>query len=191
MEPVLQLKTFNKDTIAFGPRNDPWQVALNDPATTVMTDFRERPVFTIDADEKIDEALQQMKHAGLRAAFVMDKQSDGMLGIITAYDIIGDKAMRHLQSVGFNDHAFTRSEICVRDIMDKVEDWRVAEVRQIVGATVKSVLEALQRNRRSHLPVMETMPDGNLRLRGIFSLSKLLRLTQGSRNHSPSLAMSS
>jgi CBS domain-containing protein len=180
---TLPLKAFNKDTIAFGPRNEPWQVDLMDPAATVMTDFRDHSLFKVDADENVDEALQQMKHAGLRAAFVMDKESGRVLGMITAYDIMGEKPLRYLQSVGFTDHGVTHRDIRVGDIMEKVEDWTIAEMHQVVQATVQSVLEALQKSGRTHLPVMETKEGSEPRLRGLFSSSKVLRLTGDSRKH--------
>jgi CBS-domain-containing membrane protein len=111
---ALHLESLSKSSGVTGPVNESWQVKLTDPATFVMTDFRERAFFKVAPDEQIDEALKKMKHAGLRAAFVMDKQSDKLLGLITSYDIMGEKPLCYLQNAGFTEH----KDILVLDIME-------------------------------------------------------------------------
>jgi hypothetical protein len=77
-----------------------------------------------------------------------------------------------------------RRDVRVADIMEAVGDWTVAEMRQVAHSNVASVIEALQKSGRTHLPVMEAGPDGEPHLRGLFSSSKILRLTQHSRGKS-------
>ena len=66
------LHTFSEVSNILAPSNEPWQVELHDPATSVMTDFRVRALFKVDPEDTIDEALQKMKIAGLRIGFVVD-----------------------------------------------------------------------------------------------------------------------
>lgn len=173
----LKLETLGKGPGVTGPVNVSWQVKLTDPATFVMTDFRERSFFRVAPDEQIDEVLNKMKHAGLRAAFVMDKQSDRLLGLITSYDIMGEKPLRYLQSAGFTEH----KDILVSDIMENLKEMVAVEVHDVEKATVRSVLDVLQKSGRTHLPVVEKKAGEELHLRGLFSASRVLRLTEDSR----------
>lgn len=174
---ALHLETLDKSSGVTGPVNESWQVNLTDPATSVMTDFRERAFFKVAPDEQIDEALSKMKHAGLRAAFVMDKQSDQLLGMITSYDISGEKPLRYLQSAGFTNH----KDILVSDIMESLREMVAVEMQDVGKATVQSVLDVLLKSGRTHLPVVEKKAGEDLHLRGLFSATKVLRLTEDSR----------
>jgi CBS domain-containing protein len=175
------LKTSSHIQEILEPSNEPWQVDLKDPALSVMTDFRVRAMFMLRPDETIDDALLKMKVAGLRIAFVKEKGSDKLLGAITSYDIMGEKPMRFLQSVGFSDKGITHKDIRVSDIMEHTKDWVVAELHEIEKANVQNVLEALQKKGKTHLPVLDIMTGQQPRLRGLFSSAKILRLTEISR----------
>jgi CBS domain-containing protein len=179
--PPFVLKTSTQLQAILEPDNEPWQVELKDPAVSVMTDFRVRAVFKLDPDETIEHALNKMKVAGLRMAFVKEKTSEKILGSISSYDIMGEKPMRYLQSVGFSDRSITHKDILVRDIMEHSKDWEVVDMREVEKANVQNILEALQRNGRTHLPVLEIHAGKEPRLRGIFSSSQILRLTEVSR----------
>lgn len=161
--------------------NDPWQVELKDPALSVMTDFRVRALFKVAPDESIEDVLHNMKVAGLRIAFVKEKGSEKLLGSITSYDILGEKPMRYLQSVGLSEHGgITHKDVRVSDIMEHVKDWEVADLHDVEKANVQNILEALQKHGRTHLPVLEHVGK-ETRLRGLFSSAKILRLTEMSR----------
>jgi CBS domain-containing protein len=173
---VLHLKTLDKNSGATGPKNESWQVNLSDPAISVMTDFRERAFFKVDADEHIDEALKKMRHAGLRAAFVMEKHADKLLGMVTAYDIMGEKPLRFMQGSGAG-----HGDILVSDIMEGLGEMGTLDIRELEHATVQSVLDVLQKSGRTHLPVMEYASGEPPHLRGLISSSKVLRLTEDAR----------
>lgn len=175
------LQTFSEVSNILVPSNDPWQVELKDPAVTVMTDFRVRAVFRVDAEDTIDEALQKMKVAGLRIGFVYDASTEQINGMITSYDIMGEKPMRYLQSVGFADRGVTHKDIKVKDIMEKVEDWVSVDMHNVETVTVQGVLDAFQRTGRTHLPVLDSVQGKEHRLRGLFSSAKVLRLTDYAR----------
>ena len=175
------LKTSRHAQEILEPNNEPWQVELKDPAVSVMTDFRVRAMFKVEPDETIDEALHKMKVAGLRMAFVKEKSSEKLLGSITSYDIMGEKPMRFLQSVGFSDRSVTHKDILVSDIMEHTKDWEVAEMRDVEKANVQNILEALQKHGRTHLPVLDIQAGKEPRLRGLFSSAQILRLTEISR----------
>ncbi len=177
---VLKTSTLVQEVLE--PGNDPWQVELRDPAVSVMTDFRVRAMFKVEPDETIESTLQKMKVAGLRIAFVKEKGSEKLLGSITSYDIMGEKPMRYLQSVGFSEHSgITYKDVRVSDIMELTKDWVVAELHDVEKANVQHILEALQKTGRTHLPVLDLQSGKEPRLRGLFSSAKILRLTEFSR----------
>ncbi len=175
------LKTSKHVDEILEPNNDPWQVELKDPAVSVMTDFRVRSMFKVAPDETIDQALSKMQVAGLRMAFVKENNSEKLVGAITSYDIMGEKPMRFLQSVGFSDRSVTHKDILVSDIMEHSKDWEVVEMREVEKATVQNVLEALQKHGRTHIAVLDIQAGKEPRLRGLFSSAQILRLTETSR----------
>lgn len=175
------LHTFTGVSNILTAGNEPWQVELSDPAASVMTDFRVRAIFRVDADDTIDEALHKMKVAGLRIGFVFNDTSEKIQGMITSYDIMGEKPMRYLQSVGL-DRAVTHKDIQVKDIMDKVEDWVSVEMHNVEKVNVHAVLDVFQHTGRTHLPVLDSKEGKEHHLRGLFSSAKVLRLTEFARH---------
>lgn len=167
---TLSLRTIASRSLQV-PGADPWHAAPNDPALSVMTDFRERASVTIAETATIDAALEHMKHNGVRCAFAIDEARRVVVGLITAYDIMSEKPMRHMQSV-----ASPRREVQVRDIMHGVGDWRVLDIRDIEQATVASVARLFEETGLTHVPVMETGELGEQRLRGLLSGAKVRRL---------------
>ena len=147
------LKTLAESDLPI-PGAEPWHARPEDPALTVMTDFRERSSVTTADSVTIDAALEHMKHAGVRCAFATNA-TRRVVGLITAYDIMGEKPMRFLQSVGFSDRSITHKDILVRDIMEHATDWEVTEMHEVEKANVQNILEALQKSGRTHLPVLE------------------------------------
>lgn len=173
---TLELITV-RSTLA-APHSGNWRVELHDPARSVMTDFNEHGIVSVAETQQVDEALEVMRHAGVRSAFVMDDTRTSVQGLITAYDIMGEKPIRHLQAEGG-----AREDVIVSDIMDRAGDWQVVLLPEVDRATVGVVLDTFQKLGRTHLPVVEE--DGKeLRLRGVFSAAKLLRLTEAARRTS-------
>jgi CBS domain containing-hemolysin-like protein len=175
------LHTFSDITNVSVPVNEPWQVELSSPAVSAMTDFRVSALFKVSPEEPIDEALQKMKVAGLRLGFIVDDKSNNIQGFITSYDIMGEKPMRYLQSMGFSDSGVTHKDILVKDIMEKTSDWVSVEMKNVETASVQSVLDVFQKTGRTHIPVIDTKEGKEHHLCGLFSSSKVLRLTDFAR----------
>lgn len=150
------------------PGNDPWHARPEDPAATVMTDFRDRASVTVEATTPIDAALDHMKHAGVRSALVVESPSGRVIGLVTAYDITGEKA---LSLAGIH-----RSEVLVRDLMLPVREWHVARLEDVERATVADVAALFGKPGVTHVPVVEPGPDGNPRVRGLLSGAKVKRV---------------
>ena len=80
------------------PGADPWHANVDDLALAVMTDFRERSSVTVPETSSVDDALEHMKHVGVRCAFAISA-SNRVVGLVTAYDILGDAPLRHVQAI--------------------------------------------------------------------------------------------
>jgi CBS domain containing-hemolysin-like protein len=166
----LQLRSIASPTLRI-PGADAWHANPTDPAMTVMTDFRERSSITVADSDLIDAALSHMKHTGVRCAFAVDAERAVVIGMITAYDIGGDRPLRLMQST----HA-KRRDVLVRDLMIPIKDWRVLHVEDLERATVASVDQLFDSSALTHIPVMEKNLQGELRLRGLLSSAKIKRL---------------
>jgi CBS-domain-containing membrane protein len=171
----LALKPLKGKTLG-SPGNDPWRVAPSDTALSVMTDFRERSAISVDEGSPIDAALEHMKHTGVRAAFVIDHEGRKVLGIITAYDIQGEKPLRHMQAAGYTGRSSSRHDVLARDLMEPIDRWRVADIKDVDKATVEMVLETFRKTGQTHIPVVEHRAGDVELLRGLFSYAKITRL---------------
>jgi CBS domain-containing protein len=176
--PSTPLTLFPLQTNLAAPDSGAWHVGLGDPARSVMTDFHVKAMVSVAHTLQVDEALELMKHAGVRSAFVVDEGRTSILGLVTAYDIMGEKPIRHLQQLGGS-----REEVLVSDVMDRAGGWELARLEDVDRAHVSAVLDTFARSGRTHLAVVDHDPDPSKgpRLRGLFSAAKLLRLTERAR----------
>jgi CBS domain-containing protein len=166
---ALQLSPLGHDELAI-PGADPWFASPGDPATSVMTDFRERASVTLNDADKVDAALEHMKHAGVRCAFVVNGAAR-VVGLITAYDILSEKPTLQAQLAGT-----ARADVQVREIMTNMADCRVIDIRLLEQSRVADVHQLFLESRLTHIPVMETGEANEQRLRGLLSASKVRRL---------------
>jgi CBS domain-containing protein len=147
------------------------------PATSVMTDFRFHATLAVPSSRPIDEALSDMKHAGVRALFVTDGQ-DQVGGFITSYDIQGERPIRFLQSTDCLQERCARSGILVSDIMTPVHDLKVLHINDVLNATVGDLADTFKITALTHLLVVEEIQNGGgMRVRGLFSRTVLERAT--------------
>ena len=144
------------------------QQTLGSPAVDVMTDLRQVAAVVIEPQATMEAAHDAMVRRGVRMLLALD--ADGTLaGLITAHDILGEQPM-HL----VRERRIRHSEILVADIMtptDRLEsfDWKAVEAAQ-----AGNVVARLQQARRQHALVTQSV-DGQLLVRGIFSLAQIAR----------------
>ena len=151
------------------PGADPWFAKPDDPAISVMTDFRMRASVTVDWMATVDAALEHMKHAGVRCSFVTN-EARRVVALATAHDLMGEKPMRFVQTL-----AGQRQDVRVRDIAVFLRDWRAVDVGELERVTVDSVRQVMEEAKLTHLPVIETVKSGQ-QLRGLLSAAKIRRL---------------
>jgi CBS domain-containing protein len=167
---TLTLRAIGSEDLPI-PGTDPWYADPCDPALSVMTDFRERTSITVSENATIDAALEHMRHTGVRCAFAIEDDRRVMVGLITAYDIMSEKPIRHVRAV-----AGRWRDVRVRDIMQSIVDWRVADIREIERLTVADVVQVFNDPSTTHVPVVELTDGGERRLRGLLSAAKVKRL---------------
>ena len=160
-------------------QSQPARVQLDSPALTVMTDLMRAAPATIRPQAPVEGANQYMLSRGVRLLLVVDER-DSVVGVLTATDVLGEKAMRVAAQRGMR-----RVELLVEDLMTPARDVEVLALGDVEGARVGHVLETLRRAGRQHALVVdyELVPAASLIdaprrhtiVCGIFSISQLAR----------------
>jgi CBS domain-containing protein len=121
----------------------------SDPAIHAITDFtREHPV-TVGEERQIDDALEDMIHLGVRAMLVMREQR--IVGLITSYDIQGERPLQFLQTSNYSRH----QEIRVGHIMTPWDQLLALDWDSIQAARAGDLLHLLEEAELTHLLVIE------------------------------------
>lgn len=157
----------------------PARVTLESPAAEVMTDLLRVSPATIRPQAPLEGANQFMISRGVRLLLVVDVH-DSVLGVLTATDVLGEKALRVAAERGIR-----HSELTAGDLMTPAEAVEVIALADVLGARVGHVLETLRRAGRQHALVVEEergAEDSPARpalrravVRGIFSVSQIAR----------------
>lgn len=142
---------------------------LHSPAREVMTDFQQVEPVQVSESMQIDEALEHMKAQHVRLLFATNSQ-DQLSGIVSAADIVGDKAMAvmHKQGIG-------RDQVEVRHLMLDRAHIRALTYEQIEGAKIGDVMITLKGSGDQHVLVTDVSLAGVKRVRGIISASDISR----------------
>jgi len=146
----------------------PLRVKLDDPAINVMTDFRHVAAATIDVGVTMETANAVMIKRGVRLLLVVDM--DSVVGIITAYDILGEKPLKLTRERGI-----LHKEIMVSDIMTPQADLEVIDSDDVYQARVGHIVATLKKAGRQHAAVVETNDAGQQSICGIFSATQIAR----------------
>lgn len=146
------------------------QTRLNDPAIEVMTDLRVVTPVTVTPDTPIHIAHEQMMHRGVRLLFVVDANAT-LLGLVTAFDILGEKPMQQIERTGGR-----REDIRARDIMTPHDQLEVLTLADVLGAKVGHIVATLKACGRQHALVVDREErSGWQMVRGIFSSTQIAR----------------
>lgn len=149
---------------------------LDDPALNLLTDFYLTPAISVLATTQIDNALTQMICSGVRLLFVVDAGFK-LLGVVTSYDIQGEKPLRYLQSRDCRIGICAREDILVQDIMTPLHRWKVINYDQLIHATVANIVLTFKELGQRHLIVVDGVKgrSGGQVVRGLISLTTLER----------------
>ena len=145
------------------------RVTLDSPALEVMTDLARVPAVAINGTASLDQANSYMIARGVRSLFVMEG-AGGVCGLITATDVLGERAMRVAHARGMN-----RGELSVSDVMTPLGAVVAFTLRDVAAAKVGHVVASLRQSSRHHGLVAEPVAQGGERIRGIFSATEIAR----------------
>jgi CBS domain containing-hemolysin-like protein len=151
---------FRRPTQALAARVTP-----DSPALQVMTDLARVSPATIGPQAPLVDANQFMITRGVRLLLVVD-ESDVILGLITATDLLGERPLQVATERGLR-----RDELGVADVMTPASQIEVVALADVEAARVGHVLETLRRLGRQHALVADRANT----VCGIFSISQIAR----------------
>ena len=168
---VLASVTLDPGTPCYTPSGWVPLAYIDDPAISVMTDFKEVVPVTIEPHFRVDAALAKMKVAGVRLLLVPDVE-DNITGIITAADILGDRPLRRARELEMSHH-----ELHVDMIMTPLDRVFAVDMATVRDARVGHIISTLRKHERQHMLVVEIdrMTRQHM-IRGMFSTSQISRL---------------
>ncbi len=161
--------------LAEAMQNQFMRISLDDNALSVMTDLQKASAITVPGITPIDQALEHMIQSGVRSLFVLDIASR-VIGLITSYDIQGEKPIRYLQSLDCTHRTCCRDDVHVIDIMEPMDRLKNLDFKRVRNATVGNIVATFRRTGRKHLVVVAHNRDQDEpTIRGIFSATQLER----------------
>lgn len=144
-------------------------VGLDDPAETVMTDFRKVRALVVLDHVTMDAAYRRMQSQHVRLLLVVD-EGHRVVGLVTSTDIEGEKPLRVQQQRGIR-----RSEILVGDVMTARDRLEVMDMDDVRHAKVGHVVATLKAVGRQHALVVDSDRHGRQTIRGLFAASQVAR----------------
>ncbi len=147
-----------------------------DPAIHAITDFtREHPA-TVDEERQIDGALEDMIRLGVRALLVVREQR--IVGLITSYDIQGERPLQFLQSSTYTRH----QDIRVGHIMTPWDKLLAVDWESVQSVRAGDLLHVLEEAEMTHLLVIErSKRNASPIVRALVSRARLARQLRGLR----------
>jgi CBS domain-containing protein len=143
---------------------------LADPAVYAVTDFKRDYPMTVDAERQIDDALSDMIRLSVRALLVAKEQR--LVGLITSYDIQGERPMQFLQSSNYNRH----EDIRVVHVMTPWDELMALDWEAVESARAGDLLRVFEQTRLTHLLVVEVdRSTSRSTVRALASRARLLR----------------
>jgi CBS domain-containing protein len=173
---LISTKHFDVGLLPRRSVSDGQFLEANDPAIHAVTDFtREHPA-TVDEDRQIDDALADMVRLGVRALLVVRDQR--VVGLITSYDIQGERPLQFLQSSTYTHHRDVR----VGHIMTPWDELLAVDWEQLQAAHAGDLLNVLEESCVTHLLVVDSGKKSEAPIvRALVSKARLARQLRGLR----------
>jgi CBS-domain-containing membrane protein len=134
-----------------------------------MTDLSRVSLVVARPNATMESANAKMIRYGVRMLLVLDS-NDYVAGLLTANDLLGEKPMRFLQSMGG-----TYADIMVRDLMTSQRELEVMKIEDVKNAEVGQIIATLKKSGRQHGLVVAEGLDGKQAVCGIFSITQIAR----------------
>jgi CBS-domain-containing membrane protein len=145
-----------------------------DPAIQAITDFTRDHPATVEDERQIDDALTDMVRVGVRALLVVRDQR--VVGLITSYDIQGERPLQFLQHSTYTHH----HELRVAHIMTPWDKLLVVDWDALQHLRAGELLRMFDDSATTHMLVVQTdMKQGTPIVRGLASRARLTRQLSG------------
>ena len=167
---TISMRRFGDPTLPRRSVLDGQPIELSDPAIYAVTDFKRDYPMTVDAERQIDEALGDMIRLGVRALLVSKDQR--LVGLITSYDIQGERPIQFLQSSNYSRH----QDIRVVDVMTPWDELLALDWEIVESARASDLLAIFEQTNLTHLLVIEVeKKTSRCTVRALASRARLLR----------------
>jgi CBS domain-containing protein len=176
---LVPAANFNEGVLPRRSISDGQFLDPGDPAIHAITDFtREHPA-TVDEERQIDGALEDMIRLGVRALLVVRDQR--IVGLITSYDIQGERPLQFLHASTHRRH----QEIRVGHIMTPWDKLHAVDWESVQAARAGDLLHVLEEAEMTHLLVIERgKKNASPIVRALVSRARLARQLRGLRRAS-------
>jgi CBS-domain-containing membrane protein len=144
-------------------------VTCDDPAGSVMTDFRIVRAITVPPSVTMDYARERMRANRVHLLLVTD-EANVIVGLITSTDIEGEKPLMQMARLGVR-----RDELTVADVMTPGTRIEVIELTDVARSRVGHVVATLKEVGRQHAMVVDRDAAGRPVVCGLFAASQLHR----------------
>jgi CBS domain-containing protein len=145
-----------------------------DPAIHCITDFTREPAATVEDERQIDDALSDMIRLGVRALLVV--RDRGVVGLITSYDIQGERPLQFLRHSTYTHH----QELRVAHIMTPWDKLLVVDWDALQHLRAGELLRLFDESGVTHMLVVQTdLAHGTPIVRGLVSRARLTRQLSG------------
>lgn len=144
----------------------PPYVRLDDPAVCVMTDFTQEIAQTIGAEQRLDDALNELFRSDARTLLVTREQQ--VIGLVSVHDLRGEV-------IAHSGYRAWRDSLRVADVMTNVSDMPTIDWQTVLDATVGDLVEIFQGTAVECLVVIESESSALARIRGLIHRSRLER----------------
>jgi CBS domain-containing protein len=168
--PLVPMRRFGDPVLPRRSILDGQELKMSDPAIYAVTDFTRDYPMTVDPERQIDDALSDMIRLGVRALLVAKDQR--LVGLVTSYDIQGERPMQFLQSSNYSRH----EDIRVVHVMTPWDELVALDWESVESAHAGELHAAFEHTHLTHLLVIET--DHKTRrsvVRALASRARLIR----------------
>ena len=173
---LLPMRRFGDPVLPRRSILDGQRLAPSDPAIYAITDFKRDYPMTVEAERQIDDALTDMIRLGVRALLVAKDQR--LVGLVTSYDIQGERPMQFLQSSNYSRH----QDIRVMDVMTPWDELVALDWESVESARAGELLAVFEQRNLTHLLVIEVdRQTSHGVVRALASRSRLMRQLGGRR----------
>jgi CBS domain-containing protein len=142
----------------------------SDPAIYAITDFKRDYPMTVDAGRQIDDALSDMIRLSVRALLVANEQR--LVGLVTSYDIQGERPIQFLQASNYDRH----QDVRVMDVMTPWDELQALDWESVESARAADLMAVFERTALTHLLVIEVDRKTSIStVRALASRARLMR----------------